>query len=189
MYLEEHMALHLSPIPEDTTAGPRYTACSGRITEESGYCTQNSRAHSRQLSYQSSHFSHGLDLEFQSEDVYVSEVSNECLDDSKDDQLETDRATTAASRTNSTVNSTVHSIMKAKQQMSPPIDVPKRNSSSSSLTHLAEPAAAAVAPNGSPAGPKCLLGPRNFWDKLLTFLVPPADNVRDTVLPGIKQMF
>lgn len=160
VYLEDHVR-HLTPIPEgeatlEQPTSRADTACSGRVTEESGYYTHNSASYQssnrltqpsfevvshNSASYQSSNrlmqpifeVSHSkriftLDVCTSvrgEEGGHESEAATEHLSDKKDEQLERERLTSSKKISPSKVSS--------------PITVPKRNSSSSSLSHLVPP--------------------------------------------------
>lgn len=105
------------------------------------------------------------------------EAMTDGMQDGKDDQLERDSAAVSIPKRIS------------PKQVSSPITVPVRNSSSSSLTPLSEPALTDASPTSS--SPKLLCSrrkPGKLLSKFLKLLLPPPDDVQ-TVLPGIKQIF
>ena len=142
MCLEDDVRPPLSPIPEDTATVYRAmsradTACSGRVTEESGYYTHNSAScqssnRLTQPSFEVSHCKRVFTLDVCTSSMSVrgvagsheSEAETEHLRDKEDEQLERESFT---------------SSKKISPKVSSPITVPKRNSSSSSLSHLAPP--------------------------------------------------
>ena len=209
--------MRLTPIPEEATStsvSRRYTGNREGITEErreSGYRTQSpvwSHDTSTFLSSRSSHRRRDLDsaisespcmkMTFSPEDAFElscfheNEASPDCLHESRDVQPETDGVPSSLKATKTSVGN--------PKSPSSPIDVPTRNSSTTSLAKLSDSttAAAGVAvqndvdrKSSPPSSPKYLSCDKkpSFLERFLSnIFAPSSDDTQDTYigLPGIK---
>lgn len=148
----------LSPIPEDTATidlpmSRADTACSGRATEESGYYTHNSASYQSsnrltQPSFEVFHSKQALSSDVCTSSMSMrgavggcgSEAATEHLHERNDDWLERERGIVNGWRERNDEWLQRESFTDSKKispNVSSPITVPKRNSSSSSLSHLA----------------------------------------------------